>query len=179
MSRIGKKPIKLDSDVSFRIEENKIIITGPKGQLEYMLPAYIRVNTKEKEIKVERNNNNKQTIALHGLSRTIINNMVTGVSKGFNKTLEIRGVGYRAQVNNKNNLILNVGYSHPISITPPPGIKITVEDNSKVIITGINKAEVGQIAAQVREIRPPEPYKGKGIRYQDEIVKKKVGKAGK
>ena len=179
MSRIGKKPIKLDSDVSVRIEENRIIITGPKGQLEYILPASIRVNTKDQEIKIERNNNNKQTIALHGLSRTIINNMATGVSKGFNKTLEIQGVGYRAQVNNQNNLILNVGYSHPINITPPPGIKITVEDNSKIIIAGINKAEVGQIAAQVREVRPPEPYKGKGIRYQDEIVKKKVGKAGK
>lgn len=179
MSRIGKTPIILDSNISIEIKENTIIIKGPKGQLQQILPYGIRIENKNKELKIKRNDNSKKTRALHGLSRTIINNMVTGVSQGFNKTLEIQGVGYRAQIDNKHNLILNVGYSHPIHITPPPSIKITVENNNKIIVTGINKATVGQIAAQIRGIRPPEPYKGKGIRYENEIIKKKVGKAGK
>lgn len=179
MSRIGKTPIMLDSNISIEMSENTIIVTGPKGQLQESLPAGIRIENKDKELKVERDDNSKKMKALHGLSRTILNNMVTGVSQGFSKTLEIQGVGYRAQIDNKNNLILNLGYSHSIQITPPPGIKISVENSNKINVIGINKVIVGQIAAYIRGKKPPEPYKGKGIRYQNEIVKKKVGKAGK
>lgn len=179
MSRIGKTPIMLEANVSIEIENNTVIIRGPKGQLQENLPSGIRIENRNQELRIQRNDNNKKTRALHGLSRTIINNMVTGVSQGFSKTLEIQGVGYRAQLDNKNDLILNVGYSHTINIKPPTDIKITVENNNKIIVTGINKVTVGQIAAQIRGMRPPEPYKGKGIRYQNEIIKKKVGKAGK
>ena len=179
MSRIGKRPIKLNIDISIKIENNKIIIKGPKGELTYTIPKPIKVTIKEYELTIQTTNNNKISKELHGLSRTIINNMLTGVSEGFNKILEIQGVGYRAQVDNKNTLILNVGYSHPIRVEAPKDVKIQVENNNRIIIQGINKAIVGQIASQIRAIRPPEPYKGKGIRYQNEIIKKKVGKAGK
>lgn len=179
MSRIGRSPIILDPNVFIKIKDNTIMVKGPKGEMQHSFPSEIRIETNDKEVKVERNDNNKKTRALHGLSRTIVNNMVIGVSKGFSKILEIQGVGYRAQVDNNNNLMLNLGYSHPIHIEPTNGIKITVENNNKITVTGINKAKVGQIAAQIREMRPPEPYKGKGIRYQNEVVRKKVGKAGK
>ena len=179
MSRIGKKTILLDQSVTVQLEKQKIVVSGPKGKLEHELPEQIKVEKHEQEITVKTNNNSKQAKQLHGLVRTIINNMAIGVSQGFNKTLEIQGVGYRAQLDKANNLILNVGFSHPVHIKSPDNISIKVENNSRIIIHGINKVIVGQIAAQIRAIRPPEPYKGKGIRYDNEIIKKKVGKAGK
>ena len=179
MSRIGKNPITLNKDVDIDINKNHIKIKGPKGQLEYSLPGNITVQHKKDELIIEALNNNKTTKQLHGLSRTVINNMVIGVSNGFKKILEIHGVGYRAQIEKEKHLILNVGYSHPVQITAPKGIKIKVENNNTIIVEGINKATVGQISSQIREIRPPEPYKGKGIRYKNELIKKKVGKAGK
>lgn len=179
MSRIGKNPIALNTNIKVQLRNNHITIEGPKGKLEHNIPEQIKIDQKKRQIILSTINNSKTARQLHGLSRTIINNMVIGVSKGFSKILEIQGVGYRAQIDNKNNLILNVGYSHPVNITAPKGINIEVENNNKIIIQGINKAIVGQMASQIRSIRPPEPYKGKGIRYHNEIIKKKVGKAGK
>ena len=179
MSRIGKNPIIFNDNIKIQLKNSHITIEGPKGKLEHNIPKQIKVEKKENQLIINTINNSKTAKELHGLSRTIINNMVIGVSKGFNKILEIQGVGYRAQVDNNNSLILNVGYSHPVNITAPKDIKINVENNNKIIIQGINKATVGQIASKIRSIRPPEPYKGKGIRYHNEIVKKKVGKAGK
>lgn len=179
MSRIGKSPIILDQKVNITIKDKNIIIEGPKGQLKYILPSEIEVEHKEKQLFVYPKKETKLAKQLHGLSRTIINNMTIGVSKGFCKKLEIQGIGYRAQTDNKGNLILNVGYSHSINIVPPAGIKISVENNTEIKIQGINKEIVGQLAAEIRSIRPPEPYKGKGIRYSNESIRKKVGKAGK
>lgn len=179
MSRIGKRPITLNPKIDVQLRHNHIIIKGPKGKLEHQIHDYIKVEQKGEELIIKTINNSKMAKELHGLSRTIINNMITGVSKGFSKILEIQGVGYRAQLNNKNNLIIYVGYSHPINIIAPKNINLEVENNNKIIVQGTDKATVGQIAAQIRSIRPPEPYKGKGIRYSNEIIKKKVGKAGK
>ena len=179
MSRIGKSPIILNKNVDIDINKNHIKIKGPKGQLEHFLPRNITVQQKKNELIIKTLNDNRTTKQLHGLSRTIINNMVLGVSTGFKKILEIHGVGYRAQIEQETNLILNVGYSHPVQIMAPKGIKIKVENNNTIIVEGINKAIVGQVSSQIREIRPPEPYKGKGIRYKNELIKKKVGKAGK
>nr|YP_009315192.1 Ribosomal protein L6 [Titanophycus setchellii]SCW23647.1 Ribosomal protein L6 [Titanophycus setchellii] len=182
MSRIGKKEIVLSKQISVEIKQNIITIKGPKGQLQQNISKNIQV--------VEQNdgNINKLVIntlvdspasrSLHGLSRTLINNMIIGVSEGFTKDLEIRGVGYRSQMDARN-LVLNVGYSHPVILPAPKGIDIKVENNTRIIVSGINKELVGQIAAKIRAVRPPEPYKGKGIRYQNENVKKKIGKAGK
>ena len=179
MSRIGKNPIALDSKINITRKNRNITIEGPQGKLEYLLPSEIEIEHKDKQLFVYPKKTNKTAKQLHGLSRTLISNMVIGVSEGFCKTLEIQGVGYRAQVDNKKNLILNVGYSHPVNITSPPGIKITVENNTQIKIQGINKETVGQLAAEIRSIRPPEPYKCKGIRYHHENIRKKVGKAGK
>ena len=179
MSRIGKAPITIDPSISIELKENHIIIKGPKGELEHSVPSKITVQIKDQEIKIKTTDSSKEARELHGLSRTIINNMIIGVSNGFVKMLELQGVGYRAQTDQDKKLILHVGYSHPVKITPPPGIKIKVENSNKILVEGINKSMVGQIASQIRLIRPPEPYKGKGIRYQNEIIKKKVGKAGK
>lgn len=179
MSRIGKSPILLNKNVDININKNHIRIQGPKGHLEHSLPKNITVQHKENELIIEKLKENKTTKQLHGLSRTIINNMVIGVSTGFKKILEVHGVGYRAQIEKEKHLILNVGYSHPVQIIAPEGIKIKVENNNNIIVEGINKALVGQVSSQIREIRPPEPYKGKGIRYKNEPIKKKVGKAGK
>ena len=179
MSRIGKSPILLNKNVNVDINKNHIKIQGPKGQLEHSLPKNITVQHTKDELIIETLNNNKTTKQLHGLSRTIINNMVIGVSTGFKKILEVHGVGYRAQIEKEKHLTLNVGYSHPVQIVAPEGIKIKVENNNIIIVEGMNKAIVGQVSSQIREIRPPEPYKGKGIRYRNETIKKKVGKAGK
>lgn len=181
MSRIGKSPITLNPDVSMKLENKQIVIEGPKGQLKYRIPKMIKIEEEKEELIIKTIDNSKISKELHGLSRTIINNMIIGVSQGFKKILEIQGVGYRAQLDkdDKDNLILNLGYSHPVAITVPKNVTIQVENNNKIIIQGIDKAIVGQIASQIRAIRPPEPYKGKGIRYQGEIIKKKVGKAGK
>lgn len=179
MSRIGKSPILLDPTIKITLENNNITIKGPKGQLKHSIPKQIKIKQEKQHLIIYTDNQNKNAKQLHGLSRTIINNMVIGVSKSFCKILKIQGVGYRAQVDKNNNLTLNVGYSHPVNIKAPTGINIKVENNTEIKIHGINKEIVGQIAAQIRAVRPPEPYKGKGIRYNNEIVRKKVGKAGK
>lgn len=179
MSRIGKRPININKEIKVILNNKNLLIQGPKGHLEYLLPDLINIEQHTNFLIVKINNNSKKAKELHGLSRTLINNMVTGVSQGFCKNLEIQGVGYRAQVDNQNNLILNIGYSHPINIKIPENITIEVNNNTQLKIQGINKELVGQIAAQIRSIRKPEPYKGKGIRYSNEIVRKKVGKAGK
>lgn len=182
MSRIGKKSIVLSEKINTKLINNIITIEGPKGKLSHEIPDLIIVNVKTMNncniLMVTTKNQTKQAQQLHGLSRTLINNMVVGVSEGFSKKLEIKGVGYRSQMDGRK-LVLNVGYSHPVIIEPPDEILITVQGNTNVEVTGINKAIVGQLAAKIRSIRPPEPYKGKGIRYKDEIVKKKIGKAGK
>lgn len=182
MSRIGKKNIILSKQIDAELSGNIVYIKGPKGQLSQRLAELIEVEiqvVEEKKIlSVKTTNNSKKAQQLHGLSRTLISNMVIGVENGFSKSLEIRGVGYRSQLDGRK-LILNVGFSHPVVIDPPSGITIKVENNTNIIITGANKEAVGQTAAKIRAVRPPEPYKGKGIRYSGEIVKKKIGKAGK
>nr|YP_010204100.1 ribosomal protein L6 [Ahnfeltia fastigiata]UAT97612.1 ribosomal protein L6 [Ahnfeltia fastigiata] len=178
MSRIGKQVILIPDNISTKIDNNIIIIKGPKGELSYILSPLISIRQENNILKLARVDNSKDSLALYGLSRTLINNMIMGVSEGFSRKLEIQGVGYRSQMDGKN-LILNVGYSHAVQINPPKGINITVDNSTNITISGINKEIVGQIAAKIREVRPPEPYKGKGIRYQGEIVRKKVGKAGK
>nr|QHO64123.1 ribosomal protein L6 [Lympha mucosa] len=182
MSRIGKKAIILSNQINVIIKANIVTIEGPKGKLSQQISKFIRVSVEilnnNQILSIIPENNSKVSQQLYGLSRTLINNMVIGVTEGFSKFLEIQGVGYRSQMDG-NKLILNVGYSHPVVITPPNEIFIKVENNVNIIVSGINKEIVGQIASKIRAIRPPEPYKGKGIRYRGEIVKKKVGKAGK
>lgn len=182
MSRIGKQIIALSDKIDTRIENNLVIVKGPKGELSQTISELISVNLEKdnntKIIRVTTNTSTKKAQQLHGLSRTLINNMVIGVSQGFSKHLEIQGVGYRAQMDGRK-LVLNVGYSHPVILDPPKDISIKVDNNTNLTISGIDKEMVGQIASKIRAIRPPEPYKGKGIRYKAEIVKKKIGKAGK
>nr|ARW64204.1 ribosomal protein L6 [Chondria sp. (in: red algae)] len=178
MSRIGKQAIIIPSETKIEIDKSHIIITGEKGKLSYKLPDSIGIKKENNIIQLYKKNITKKAQELYGLSRSIINNMVIGVSKGFEKRLTIQGVGYRSQIEH-NNLILNVGYSHQVIIQPPKDIEITVENNINIIISGINKETVGQIAATIRDVRPPEPYKGKGIKYDNEVIRRKVGKAGK
>lgn len=180
MSRIGKKIITLPQKVNAELIDSYISINGPKGDLKQQISPLIniKIDHEQNTIKLEKQNNSKKAQALHGLYRSIINNMVIGVSQGFEKKLSIHGVGYRSQ-NEKNTLILNVGYSHPIRIEPPEKVQIKVDNGTNITVSGINKETVGQIAAKIRSTRPPEPYKGKGIRYINEIVRRKVGKAGK
>lgn len=178
MSRIGKRPIPLPQKVTVTINGQHVAVKGPKGELARTLPAEVEVVQQDNTILVNRRNDSRVARQRHGLSRTLVSNMVEGVSQGFQRRLEIQGVGYRAQVQGRN-LVLNVGYSHPVQIEPPDGIQLAVENNTNVIVSGINKEEVGNIAAQIRAVRPPEPYKGKGIRYAGEFVRRKAGKAGK
>lgn len=178
MSRIGKKEIQIPKNTEVSIDKSKIRVKSKKGEMSYDIPTEIKVRKVDSAIRVSRLKETKEAQALHGLCRSIINNMVTGVSEGFKKKLVIQGVGYRSQIEN-NNLIVNVGYSHPVIIQETKGISISVDNNTHITISGIDKEKVGQIAATIRSIRPPEPYKGKGIRYENEIVRRKVGKAGK
>nr|YP_009394182.1 ribosomal protein L6 [Rhodomela confervoides]ARW62744.1 ribosomal protein L6 [Rhodomela confervoides] len=178
MSRIGRKEITIPTNVEVEINNSNIIVKGNKGRLSYLISELIEIKKIEKIIKVTKKLNTQKAQELHGLSRSIVNNMITGVSKGFEKKLIIQGVGYRSQMKGEN-LILNVGYSHSVCIEPPKGISIKVENNTTILITGIDKEIVGQTAATIRAVRPPEPYKGKGIRYENEVVRRKVGKAGK
>ncbi|MBF2002300.1 MAG: 50S ribosomal protein L6 [Synechococcales cyanobacterium C42_A2020_086] len=178
MSRIGKRPIPLPQKVTVTINGQHVAVKGPKGELARTLPAEVEVVQQDNTILVNRRNDSRVARQRHGLSRTLVSNMVEGVSQGFQRRLEIQGVGYRAQVQGRN-LVLNVGYSHPVQIEPPDGVQLAVENNTNVIVSGINKEEVGNIAAQIRAVRPPEPYKGKGIRYAGEFVRRKAGKAGK
>lgn len=178
MSRIGRTPIPVPSGVQVTTNGLEITVKGPKGQLSRELPADIAVNQGDGTLLVTRPTDSRRHRALHGLTRTLVANMVQGVTNGFQKNLEIQGVGYRAQKQGEK-LVLQVGYSHPVEVNPPEGISFVLETPTRVGVAGINKELVGEIAAQVRRIRKPEPYKGKGIRYQGEVVRRKAGKAGK
>ena len=178
MSRIGKVPIPIPDKVNVTIKGQAVTVKGPKGELSRELTPEVAIEQADNVVTVTRRNESRVARQRHGLSRTLVANMVEGVSKGFEKKLQIQGVGYRAQVQGRN-LILNVGYSNPVTIEPPEGIQVAVESNTNVTVSGINKEVVGNTAARIRAVRPPEPYKGKGIRYADEFVRRKVGKAGK
>ncbi|ABW29682.1 MULTISPECIES: 50S ribosomal protein L6 [Acaryochloris] len=178
MSRIGKVPIPIPDKVNVTIKGQAVTVKGPKGELSREITPEVAIEQADNLVTVTRRNESRIARQRHGLSRTLIANMVEGVSKGFEKKLQIQGVGYRAQVQGRN-LILNVGYSNPVTIEPPEGVQVAVESNTNVIVSGINKEVVGNTAARIRAVRPPEPYKGKGIRYADEYVRRKVGKAGK
>jgi len=178
MSRIGKMPIAVPAGVTVDIaENNKVTVKGPKGTLERVLPSTLTVKVEDGEIKVERPDDEKESKALHGLTRSLINNMVVGVTEGYKKVLEINGVGYRASKAGKK-LTLNLGFSHPVEMEDPEGIETKVVDN-KIEVEGIDKEKVGQYAAVIRDKKRPEPYKGKGIKYIDEVIRRKVGKTGK
>ncbi|MGD1905032.1 MAG: 50S ribosomal protein L6 [Leptolyngbyaceae cyanobacterium] len=178
MSRIGKRPIPVPAKVTIAISGQTVTVKGPKGELSRTLPAGVSVGQENDTVVVNRDDDSRWARSRHGLCRTLVANMVEGVSQGFQKRLEIKGVGYRAQVQG-TSLNMNLGYSHPVVFTPPEGIQFAVESNTKVIVTGIDKEVVGNIAARIRAARPPEPYKGKGVRYEGEQIRRKAGKAGK
>ncbi|MCU0516192.1 MAG: 50S ribosomal protein L6 [Oscillatoria sp. Prado101] len=177
MSRIGKRPIPIPGKVTVEIDGQRVAVKGPKGELSRVLPEEVLVVEESGTITVTRRDESRAARQRHGLCRTLVANMIDGVSAGFQKRLEIQGVGYRAQVQGRT-LILNVGYSKPVEIQPPEGILLAVENNTNVIVSGIDKEVVGNTAARIRAVRPPEVYKGKGIRYAGEFVRRKVGKAG-
>jgi large subunit ribosomal protein L6 len=179
MSRIGKAPITVPGGVSVSIANDQISITGSKGVLVRSLPGGITVREEGSTLLVERPNDERQSKALHGLTRTLVSNMVTGVSTGFTKELEIQGVGYRASAQGPRKLELALGFSHPVYVEAPEGIEFEVPAPTRVIVKGIDKESVGQVAANIRKIRKPEPYKGKGVRYLGEQVRRKAGKAAK
>ena len=178
MSRVGKMPIAIPSGVEVRIEGAKVTVKGPKGELSRDLEPDMKLNLSDGVLTVDRPSDKPRHRSAHGLTRTLIQNMVSGVTEGFAKTLELQGVGYRAQMQGPN-LVPAVGYSRPVEVPPPPGIEFEVEGTTRVTVKGISKEGVGQAAADVRKVRPPEPYKGKGIRYVGEYVRRKAGKAGK
>lgn len=178
MSRIGNMPITIPSSVTVEIEGHKVTVTGPLGQLQVEIRPEVKLERTEMEIKVTRKKDDQFSRSLHGLTRSLIANMIYGVEKGWEKKLELVGVGYRTQLSGEK-LILNVGYSHPVEIEVPQGIKFMVEDNTKIKVSGIDKQLVGETAAAIRKVRPPEPYQGKGIRYSGEYVRRKAGKTGK
>ncbi|MBF6600065.1 MAG: 50S ribosomal protein L6 [Dehalococcoidia bacterium] len=178
MSRIGKLPIQIAKGVELDIDGSTVRVTGPKGELVREFPPQVAFDLGDGKVTVTRENDEKQVRALHGLSRSLLANMITGVSDGYTKTLELQGVGYRAQQAGPK-VTLSVGFSHPVEVTPPAGIQLQVEGTTRVHVRGIDKELVGQIAANIRKVRKPEPYKGKGIRYLGERVRRKAGKAGK
>ena len=177
MSRIGRAPIELPAGVDFKLDGKHVTVKGPKGELEMDVVPEIDVSVEGNVVHVTRPSDEKQYRALHGLTRTLIHNMVVGVTEGFSKTLEINGVGYRAQKEG-TNLVMNLGYSHSVTVAETDDIKIDVPNPNQVIIKGIDKQKVGQFAAEVRGKRPPEPYKGKGIKYDHEVIRRKEGKTG-
>lgn len=179
MSRIGRLPIAIPAGVTVDISENnQVTVKGPKGTLEKVLPIEMQLKKEGAEITVTRPNDLKKMKSLHGLTRTLINNMIIGVNDGYQKVLEINGVGYRA-AKSGNKLTLSLGYSHPVEMTDPEGIESVLEGQNKITVKGIDKEKVGQYAAEIRDKRRPEPYKGKGIKYADEVIRRKVGKTGK
>ncbi|EJE4093642.1 50S ribosomal protein L6 [Enterococcus faecalis] len=178
MSRIGNKVVVLPVGVEIKQDGNNITVKGPKGELTREFSSDIKMNIEGNEVTFTRPNDSKEMKTIHGTTRANFNNMVVGVSEGFQKALELIGVGYRAQVQG-NKLTLNVGYSHPVEMTAPEGVTFEVPANTQVIVKGINKEVVGELAANIRGVRPPEPYKGKGIRYVGEFVRRKEGKTGK
>ncbi|PSP17193.1 MAG: 50S ribosomal protein L6 [Cyanobacteria bacterium QS_8_64_29] len=178
MSRIGKRPIPLPEGVSVEIEGRQVTVKGPKGERTRQLPAKASLEQADGTLHVRRQDDSRTARERHGLTRTLVANMVHGVSQGFTQRLQLQGVGYRAQVQGRT-LVLNVGFSQPVQIEPPEGIDLAVEGNATIAVSGIDKETVGNLAAKIRDVRPPEPYKGKGIRYQDERIRRKAGKAGK
>ena len=179
MSRIGKMPIAIPAGVTVEIaENNKVTVKGPKGTLERVLPSEMDIKMEGSEIVVSRPNDLKKMKSLHGLTRTLINNMVIGVTDGYEKKLEVNGVGYRAQKQGKK-LVLSLGYSHPVEMEDPEGLETVLDGQNIIVVKGIDKEKVGQYAAEIRAKRAPEPYKGKGIKYADEVIRRKVGKTGK
>ncbi|MED3623408.1 50S ribosomal protein L6 [Neobacillus thermocopriae] len=178
MSRVGKKPIEIPAGVTVTLNNNTVTVKGPKGELTRTFNPDMNINIEENVITISRPSDVKEHRALHGTTRAVIANMIEGVSKGFEKSLELIGVGYRAQKQG-NKLVLNVGYSHPVEIEPEKGLEIEVPSNTKVTVKGADKERVGALAANIRQVRPPEPYKGKGIRYEGEYVRRKEGKTGK
>jgi len=179
VSRVGRLPIEVPAGVDIKIDGSYLKVKGPKGEMEFTFSPDMTIKNEEGTIVVERPTDQPMHRALHGTTRSIINNMIVGVSKGFERVLEIEGVGYRAELNGKN-LVVNVGFSHPVVVEPPEGISFDADMKVRQIkISGYDKQLVGQIAAEIRGLRPPEPYKGKGIRYQGEYVRRKPGKAGK
>jgi large subunit ribosomal protein L6 len=172
-------PIEVPEGVDVKIKGSHVRVKGPKGELEHLFPAAMKISLKDGVITVQRPNEERFYRAMHGTTRAVINNMVVGVSEGFERTLEVEGVGYRAEMNG-DTLVLNVGYSHTVEIQPPTGIAFEVDNRNRVItVRGYDKQVVGEIAANIRKVRPPEPYKGKGIRYQGEYIRLKAGKSGK
>ena len=178
MSRIGKRPITIPAKVEVTIDGLSVSVKGPKGKLSRELPSLVNIVQEGQEIQVNRDNESRKARERHGLSRTLVANMIEGVSKGFEKKLQIQGVGYRAQAQG-SKLTLNVGYSKPVEMQMPEGISVAVNSNTEVVVSGIDKELVGNVAAKIRAVRPPEVYKGKGIRYLGEYVRRKVGKSGK
>ncbi len=178
MSRIGRVPIKILPGVEVKIEDALVTVKGPKGQLQQQVDPGLQIEREGDQLIVKRPNDERKWRSLHGLTRTLINNMVVGVSQGFSKTLVIEGVGYRAEMKGKG-IQLALGYSHPIYFVPPEGIEIKVESPTRIVVSGIDKVLVGQVAAKIRSFRPPEPYKGKGIRYEGEYIRRKAGKTAK
>ena len=180
MSRIGRMPVVIPKGVDVEIKGSSMRVKGPKGELSRTFPAAMLIEIEDGKILVKRPNDERTNRALHGMTRALVNNMVTGVSDGFVKVLEINGVGYRAELDPKKNLILHMGYSHPVVVEPPAGINFDVDLKTRQIkVQGYDKEMVGQMAANIRNVRPPEPYHGKGIKYLDETIRRKAGKAGK
>ncbi len=178
MSRIGKKPITIPAGVDVKLNGNEVTVKGPKGELKNTFNADMNIAIEGNEIIVTRPTDNKEHRSLHGLTRTLIANMVEGVANGYSKTLEVNGIGYRAQKQGKN-LVMNLGFSHQVIVEEIPGITVEVPNPNQIIVSGADKQQVGQFAAEIREKRPPEPYKGKGIKYADEHIRRKEGKAAK
>jgi large subunit ribosomal protein L6 len=178
MSRVGKKPIEIPTGVTITNDNNTVTVKGPKGELTRTFSQDMAITLEENVLTVVRPSESKEHRTIHGTTRALLNNMVEGVTKGFERGLELIGVGYRASKQG-NKLVLNVGYSHPVEITPEEGIEVEVPSNTKIVIKGINKERVGALAANIRDVRPPEPYKGKGIRYEGEHVRRKEGKTAK
>jgi large subunit ribosomal protein L6 len=178
MSRIGKKPIPLPEGVEVTVKGATLAVKGPKGRLERSLPDRVEVAVDERVVTLSRKDDARQSRAMHGLSRALVANMVTGVAEGFRKELSIVGVGYRASLKG-SDLEMQLGFSHPVTVAAPEGVAFEVPEPTRVIVSGIDKERVGQVAADIRKLRPPEPYKGKGVRYVDEQVRRKAGKAGK
>lgn len=178
MSRIGKKPVIIPNGVTVTIEGDTIKVKGSKGELSFIKNESMEVVMSEKEINVKRKNNEKNQRSLHGLTRVLIQNMIKGVSEGFNKRLEVNGVGYRFQIQGGKKIILSLGFSHPIEYIPREGVELKPDEEKKniIIVSGIDKEKVGQVAAEIRAFRPPEPYKGKGIKYETETIQRKAGK---
>ncbi|HMK09254.1 MAG TPA: 50S ribosomal protein L6 [Anaerolineales bacterium] len=179
MSRIGRMPVEIPNGVNVRVDGHRVRVSGPKGELSRTFPAELTINSDGKAVKFSRPSDEPRMRALHGLARALLNNMVVGVSRGFSRELQVEGVGYRPEMDG-DNLVLHVGYSHPVRVPPPQGIRFDVDAKARQIrILGSDKELVGQVAADIRKVRPPEPYKGKGIRYIGEHVRHKAGKAGK